>query len=217
MIQDQLEKAAKANEKERMEIIRELANRPDEALQPALDTFTLPQKHLWEVAAQVIRTIGYPKNAPAIPSLVAYVGNSNAPGWEMAVETLVDLGAPIVVPSLIASLWEKDRHQYWETDVEGISLMLSQVNREFAVMCGPTIVYLLSQPNSLSSQDLDQGFLLDVLEKIGPPSINYAIPVLIDIAKKEGTSRIGRQASALITSFSKQDLNPYSLLLPTIE
>lgn len=217
MIQGQLGKAAHSSENERVEIIQELANHPDEALHAALEALALPQKNLWEVAVEVIRAIGYPKNALAIPSLVALAGNSNAPGWEMVVKTLGDLSASITVPHIIAYLLTKDQHQFWEDDVEGICLMLSHLNRAFAIKCGPTIAYILGQTNIHASQDLDRGFLLDVLEKIGSPHAQYALPALIDLAKKEGASRIGKQARALIASFSKQILHPYRHLLPAIE
>lgn len=217
MFEDQLEIAARSDEKERILIINELIKQPDEALQAALNILARPLKHVWAVAVQIIHAIGYPKNAPAIPSLVAYVGNSNAPGWESAVETLVDLGAPIVVPYLIAYLWEKDRHQFWGDDVEGICLMLVQANREFARMCGPTIIYILSQNNSISSNELDKGFLLDVLEKISSVDIEYAMPILIDLVKQEGASKIGDQARKLLASFSEQIIDTYRLILPSTE
>lgn len=95
MIREQLEKAAQSGENERIAIVREIAKNSDEALQGALDALAHSQKLVWEVAIELIRAIGYPKNALALPSLVAYVGNSNAPGWEMAVKTLDDLNASI--------------------------------------------------------------------------------------------------------------------------
>lgn len=221
MIQDQLEKAADSNVSERMEIIRDLVNQPDIALQGALDVFTRPhkrpQKHLWEVAVQVIRAVGYPRNASAIPLLVDLVGNMNAPGWEMAVETLDELGATLVVPYLIVYLWDKGRHQYWGDDVEGICLMLSNVNREFAAMCGPTIVYILDQETSTATHDLDKGFLLDVLEKIGADCGEYALPTLISLLQKEETYDLKMRIHRLIASFGKESLKPYLLILDMIK
>lgn len=212
MIQDQLEKAAHSNESDRAKIISEIANQPD-ALQGSLYVFTRPLKHLWEVAVQVIRAVGYPKNASAIPSLVDFAGNMNAPGWETAVETLAELGAPIVVPYVIVYLWDKERHQYWGDDVEGICLMLSSVNREFAVMCGPTIVYLLGQEAPISPHDLDKSFLLDVLEKIGADCGEYALPTLISLLQEKETRDLSPRIRRLIGSFDKELLEPYRLVL----
>lgn len=216
-MQEQLEKAARSGENERAEIIRALANTPDEALQGALDALAHSQKLVWEVAIELIRAIGYPKNALAISSLVAYVGNSNAPGWEMAVKTLDDLNASITVPYIIAYLLEKDQHQFWEDDVEGICLMLSRINKEVTKRCGPTIAYILGQASIHPSPDLDRGFLVEVLERIGSPDVHYALPALIDLANQEGASNIGRRARAFITSFSKQALEPYRQRLSTLE
>ena len=216
MMQDQLEKAAHSNESDRAKIISEIVNQPD-ALQGSLYVFTRPLKHLWGVAVQVIRAIGYPKNASAIPSLVNFAGNMNAPGWEAAVETLDELGAPFVVPYLLAYLWDKERHQYWGYDVEGICLMLSSVNREFAVMCGPTIAYLLSQEASTDPHDLDKGFLLDVLEKIGADCGEYALPTLISLLQREETYDLRTRIHRLIASFDKELLEPYRLVLDAVK
>ncbi len=65
-------------------------------------------------------------------------------------------------------------------------------------------------------EDLDKGFLLDVLEKIGPESVTYALPTLIDLASREGTSEVGKQTWRLIQSFSKEALEPYKFLLDSI-
>ena len=92
--------------------------------------------------------------------------------------------------------------------------MLARVGREYALACVPAVAYLLSQ--NIPPHELDPWYLLLVLEKIRPTCAAYALPVLIDFVKKEGTSKVDRQAYSLITSFEKEALEPYHYLLPAL-
>jgi hypothetical protein len=75
MFETQLEKAAFSHKEERARMIQGLANHPDETLDAAIQILHHPKKVSWEVATQVIRAIGYPRNAEAIPTLIAHVGD----------------------------------------------------------------------------------------------------------------------------------------------
>jgi hypothetical protein len=91
--------------------------------------------------------------------------------------------------------------------------MLCQVERTFALQCGPALAHLLSREDLPPDRDLDRGFLLDVLEKIGPDCAEYALPVLIDFISKEGNTTNGMQALRLVRSFDQQILERYQYVL----
>jgi hypothetical protein len=171
MIEVQLDNASRSTAIERAQIVRRLAAQPDETIDAVIHILNSPKKKLWEIAVQVISTIGYPRNARAIPILIAHVGDQNSLAWQEAVEALIDIGIYVVVPYLIFELWDKPHHEYWGADVEGICSMLCVVDREYAVRCGPMITYILSCDISPPGE-LDKGFLLQVLEKIGNDCAN---------------------------------------------
>ncbi len=214
MLEAQLDEAASSNESVRTRIIAELAAHPEETLGPVLHTLRQRPDSRWEVALQVIRVMGYPQNAPALPTLVALVTDRNAFGWWEIIETLTDIGPQVVVPHLVRYLWQKDQNPYWGDDVESLCAMLSQVDRVYAVLCGPMIAHILGRDDLPPPRDLDTSFILDVLEKVGPDCAEYALPSLLHLLQKEGASDIAKQVSRLISSFDKETLEPYTLLLP---
>lgn len=213
MFEDLLEEARHADERRRDTIVRELASHPDDTLEAVIKVLNRPMKAHWRTAVQVIHTIGYPRNAKAIPTLIAHVGDQNSLAWDEAVQALVDMGAEAVVPYLIESLWEKKDHQYWGADVEGICSMLCLVDGAFAFQCGPIIVYILGQDILTAPDALDKSFLLNVLEKIGAKCAEYALPTLVGLISKEASSPVAQQAIRLINSFDERMLGPYQMLL----
>ncbi|HVB21444.1 MAG TPA: HEAT repeat domain-containing protein [Ktedonobacteraceae bacterium] len=215
-IEGVLEAAAYAETDQRKQLLNEIAIFPDEALSVAFKILRSMNRRLWRVAIEVIHTIGYPQNAEAILWMIARVEDRNFLAREEAIQTLLDMGPTVVVPYLILEMWDAKRHQYWGADVEGICGMLTIVDRAYAVACGPTLVYILGRSDLPPDEDLDKGFLLDVLEKIGPESVTYALPTLIDLVSREGTSEVGKQAQRLILSFGKEALEPYKFLLASI-
>lgn len=215
MIEAQLKEAVQADEQQKVRIIRELTSHPDETLEAIIQILRHPGA-LGKIAIEIVRTIGYPRNESAIPILLGHVKDKNSYIWEEAVQTLADIGPDVVVPYLIQSIWDRTSHVYWDDDVEGMCLMLTTLDRAYAVACGPTLVYILGRSDLPPDRDLDKGFLLDVLEKIGPDNVIYALPTLIDLASREGTSDVGKQARRLIQSFSEEALEPYKFLLDAI-
>ncbi len=214
MLEAQLEQAASSSKQVKERIIHELASQPNDGLEVALQVLNYPKKPLWEVAVQLIRAIGYPKNARAIPTLIAHVGDLNSLAWQEAVEALVEMGSQVVVPYLIQDLWERNRHQYWGADVEGICTMLCQVDKEYAVQCGPTIAYLLGRTDL--PDNLDGSLLLDVLQKVGPDCAEYALPTLIDLVHHQERSELHSQIKELISSFAHEALEPYKYVLASV-
>lgn len=123
------------------------------------------------------------------------------------------MGPQVVVPHLLLDFWQRDRIQYWGDHLEGICFMLCQVERTFALQCGPALAHLLGREDLPPERDLDRGFLLDVLEKIGPDCAEYALPVLIDFIDKEANTTNVMQALRLVQSFDQQIRERYQYVL----
>ncbi len=212
MIESQFDEAASADEQERKRIISELASHPDETLNVAKQILDGPFKSRWLVAVQVIRAIGYPSNASALPQLIGQVSDINSAAWQEAVQTLVDMGKDVVVPHLIQAIWDRGRtNPYWAPAMEDICSMLLSVDRDYAVQCGPTIAYLLGDKQLPAN--LDRSLFLDVLQKISPDCAVYALPSLIDLVHTQETSELHNQIKKLIASFPNKALEPYKYLL----
>lgn len=211
MVFHELSFTTNIQEKERL--IHELAQHPQETLGEAMRALGSLPKSRWKVAAQVIRAIGYPHNAAALPLLMGHISDPNWPGWGEVVKTLEEMGPEVVVPYILLDFWQRDRVQYWDQHIESICSMLSQVERTFALQCGPALAHLLGRDDLPPDRDLDRSFLLDVLEKIGPDCAEYAMPVLVDFIGKEGNSSSGMQALRLVQSFDQQILERYQYVL----
>lgn len=208
----ELNKAAHADQETQAQIIHDLASRPDEVFAVLYDTLDVPPRASWQAAIAVLQAIGSPRNHLAIPRLLEYIVDLNSPAARQARQALAEMGTEPVVPYLIERLLDESRSgKVWFEAIAGICSMLVDVERDFAALCGPTIASLLVRQISIG--ELDPGYLLDVLEKIGSDCATYALPALIQLVKTEGTSEIGQQARTLITSFEQEALAPYKYLL----
>lgn len=216
MIIPKLNEATFSDEQTRERIIGELASQPEETLDALLEVLKFPPKGRWPVAFQVIRAIGYPRNAVAIPALIDQISDLNSPARDEAIQALAEMGTQVVVPHLIKAILDRSqKREYWLDAIAGICSMLRAVEVEYAIRCGPVITYLLGQ--GIPPSELDPWYLLIVLEKIGPECAEYALPTLIDIVSREGASEIGQQAWNLIASFDEQVREPYKLLLAALQ
>lgn len=106
-------------------------------------------------AIELLQALGYPRNAPALPSLVVYLGDPNRLGWEEAVQILEKMDIQVVADQLIYYfLGKQDR--YWAGDIEGLCLLLSEVQIPLASLCEPALSYVLSRqdlPEELDTED----------------------------------------------------------------
>jgi hypothetical protein len=208
----ELNRATHADQETRTQITRALASHPDEVFAVLYDALETPPRGYWQVAVDVIQAIGTPRNLLAIPRLLDHIVDLNSPVARQARQALAEMGTEPVVPYLIEKLLDKNRSgNSWFEAIAGICSMLGDVERDFAVLCGPAIASLLVQQFPVG--ELDPGYLLDVLEKIGPECAVYALPSLIRVVKAEGNSEIGQQARALIVSFNQEVVAPYKYLL----
>lgn len=214
-----LEQAFHAEPSQRIRILNKLADFPKETLRIAFKILQGTNRQLWQIAIQVIRTIGYPRNTEAALWMIARVEDKNYLAWEEAVQTLLEMGPNVVVPYLILEMLDAGRHQYWGEDLEGICIMLSMntVEQEYAKQCGPALVSLASRYDLFSPEEFGREYALDVLEKIGPECATYALPMLIHLIRTEGDSNTCQQARHLIATFDQRIKEPYKLILASLE
>jgi hypothetical protein len=221
MLEEKLREAALADDHTRERIIRDLASYTDEILPALIHRLRSgPKGGTERMAARVIHAIGYPRNQSAIPALIERVEDLNAPVWNEAMQTLLDMPAEAVVPAVIQVLLDRGQHVlYWEEAVDGMRAMITSAgaNRDLALRCGPVIAHLLSQESLASDRDFDFGYLLDVLKMIGEECAFYALPALIGFVQREGTSELGQEARELIASFNPALLEPYQYVLPLLD
>src|SRR5215472_12890417 len=120
MLEEKLREASLADEQTREQIICELASQPDETLPALIHRLQSgPKGGTERMAARVIHAIGYPRNQSAIPALIERVEDLNAPVWNEAIQTLLDMPAEAVVPAVIQVLLDRGKHVlYWEEAVD---------------------------------------------------------------------------------------------------
>src|SRR5215469_14463425 len=171
MLEEKLREAALADEHTREHIIGDLASHADEILPALIHRLRSGSKGGAErMAARAIHAIGYPRNQSAIPALIERVEDLNAPVWNEAMQTLLDMPAEAVAPAVIQVLLDRGKHVlYWGEAVNGMCAMMARAgaSRDLALRCGPVIAYLLSHESLASESDLERLYPLDVLKKIG--------------------------------------------------
>lgn len=209
---DKLRAALDGDEQTRERIIGDLAAHPDEVRDQMSRGFH--DKHAARVLIPVFSALGYPANTDLIPWLVAEV-DRNSPAWREVVQAVDKLGAHVIVPYVVQKLWErKVRDPDWGYDVESICALLLELDRTFALGCGPAIAYLLSL--GANPTELDPMFLMDVLERIGSSGAAYALPHLLAVAQQHPLSSISSQALKLINSYPATMRQPYERILAEV-
>ena len=214
-----LQQAIVSDDEKRANIIRELTRYPDEVLLVAIDVLSTSPKSLWSLTTQIIRQIGYPKNATAIPVLIEHVADANSPARRDAIVALLEMDVHVVGSAFIDALLDQGQNdEFWVETVQGIcSMLVDQAPYALAVLCGQTIAYLLSQP-SLFNGELEDTFplLFAVLQRIGSPCGVYAMPLFLSFML--GNSLYGDKEAVwtLLQSCSDEVKAPYQHTLKRI-
>lgn len=210
-IQTRLQEGVGADEKMRDRIIRELADNADEMLNALVTVIALPKKYdglVVELALRTIRTIGYPRNAPALRWVVNLAVDQDASGREEAIRALQDIDTGAVIPYLLGTLVNNcEDNLRWSQIVHGVcKIVLKQ--QEWALACGPAIAHILAQYEQNPGTLLDPTLLLGVLEQL-TPTCTYAIPVLYSLAIREKENEIGQKAYQVLLLFGEDDMKYY--------
>src|SRR5260221_6236974 len=97
MLQQLLDEALLAtrlgNKPKADQLIHQLADASDEAVDVPVKTLHQPGKARQALAIQALHLIGYPKNEPAIPELIYHICDPNLPRLSEAGETLTEMRA----------------------------------------------------------------------------------------------------------------------------
>lgn len=220
-----LDEITNAQQDERDRLVRELANSAQEVLPVVLETLATGPKSRWRAAVQVIRAIGYPRNAQTILTLLQQVSDGNSPAWQEAAETLGEMEVLLVAQHLIALLWDRGKAEAsWVEALQGMSSMLAHISPEFARFCAPTAAFLLSQEELFQRfPDLDPWYLISILMRVGPEETAYALPALADwvvrLAQSEDDydKETGQEIRSFIASFSQEAKERYQQVLVRLE
>lgn len=215
MLESDFAAAAQTSGSARDELVRSIASHEDEALALATRTLRTPPQTRWDVALRIIRQVGYPRNREALPAVVEHLADPNWIGWDQAVGILTDADRAVAVRYLVRALLNRDSDpEHWPDMVEGICAMLCNVDRVYASLCAPSVVFVLTQ--AICSGTPDPSWLMDVLRHAGSKSYSFAVPALIALVGKEGETELGLEAQSLIQSLELADLDPYTFLLDDV-
>lgn len=198
--------------------IRELAAQSQEVLPALISIFNTLGDFEKAIAIRVLRAIGYPKNAAAIPQVVDALAAQNTFASNEAYQAVREIGLPeIIVPYFIEYLWGKGKNKQTIDWIDGVASLCSSLlglGIEYIRMCAPVIVYL----NSLDlSEEFDRTFLLDVIEELSPTESSYAIPSLISLLHPKKETVLGKyakeQAKKLLERYPASLLASYKRIL----
>jgi HEAT repeat protein len=151
--------------------IRRLVQLGSAVLVYLLPILRRPEKKRWHNIVQVIRRIGYPANAPAIPALLEHLQDINWPGAFAAVDTLAEIGEPII-PHVREVLREHGNDEMW---MLGISYLLERMDPVLIAPLTPELLHLLEVGSE--ENGLDEAVMVP-LGRIGSPAEDAAIPLL---------------------------------------
>lgn len=203
------------------ERIRQLAAMPDEAMPVLLHAFEEGEKFRVTVVCTVIRAIGYPKNAAAIPYLLYYLGDANFPGGTDVLGSLNEIEPMVLLPSLIRVLLKQEpavpyngSERDWEAMVTGCCYYLRRCPDQMVLQhCAPAVNFALCSALSRHPEQ-DKGYLyliIDIIEKIGHPT--YFLPGLVLLAKVQNGTKLGNRAYHLVRSFADEQKRAYRSII----
>ncbi len=208
MIEKVLETAMNLDEAERTALFAQLADTPESSLEELAKILQRPLKYLWPITLQAIRAIGYPHNASLLSVVTEHLVDGNWPGWQDAINILVDVDPATVASMFIAILLDLGRkREMWNGDVEGICAALPHMKKEYSILCVPSLLFVLSIKGGLDEPD--PYFLLRVLEHAEVYHYSYALPVFIYMSIDARQEEIRTYAKSIIKQFSNQDLALY--------
>ena len=199
------------------ERIHQLAAMPDEAMPVLLHAFEEGEKFRVTVVCTVIRAIGYPKNAAAIPYLLYYLGDANFPGGIDVLGSLNEIEPMALLPSLIRVLLKQEptipyngSERAWEFMMTGCCYYLRRCPDQTVLQhCAPAVNFALCSALS-RHPDQDKGYMyliLDIIEKVGP--LVYFLPALVLLAKVQNGTQLGTRSHQLVRSFAEEQQRPY--------
>jgi hypothetical protein len=194
-------------------LVQRLAQSPDEVMDFLLYVLGKPLKEWWEIAVLTISTIGYPKNAVAIPQLMWTASDPNVPGAREALDCLEAIEARAIALYFVAALFapESDRrYPGWLN----ICSLLRCMDRRYLLPCGPALAHQIVVRGELKTWQVRN--VLELLEEIGIDCAIYAMPALIEMIKQTKDTAITERTWHLMDSFPQEQLEPYSRVMASL-
>lgn len=201
--------------------IHQLAAVPEQAMPVLIHALENADKLDKATAFDVIRVIGYPQNAAAIPYMFYFLSDPNFPGGGDVIGALREIDAGVLLPSITRILLKQEPPFYynenekdWEDLVAGCCYYLRDyADQQVAQRCSLAINFYLSYALATypSRKSGPLYLIVGIIEKVGCPE--YFLPALVLLAKEQGENKIGQRVQRLLLSFTDEQLAPYRFLL----
>lgn len=113
--------------------MQNLANKPLARLgKPAVDALLekmpiLLNSRLHYVGAHVFARVGYPMNSKALEFMVADVSNINSPSYEISLNALLKIGAPVLPVVEDALEYYRRDSEEWKLEIESLEDIKKQI------------------------------------------------------------------------------------------
>lgn len=207
-------------------ILQLFRQKPNETVPLLLRAIEESDKVDGATAIDILGMIGHPENKAAIPTMVGFLGaDINDPRYLSTCDALFQMEPDVTVLHIIRALLDKGAPYHivrsvnetsWAEDVAGICWTISArtdlVDQAYALRCCPAVNALLLQADPAWATDFCLSALLSVIERAGE-TVDYVIPSLIELIKRDPENKIGKRARQLLTTFKPETLGDYTLLL----
>jgi hypothetical protein len=154
---------------------------------------------------KVLLFMGYPANRSAIHFMVSQVSWSNSPGWDDTLETLINIGEP-VIPAVRQALrfYRRDLYEY-SIEIQGLCVLLENLDVPVIEPLVPDLLQLLEAGTDVNHAD---EYVLWPLRKIGSPRADAAIPILGKIIASQRREHTRKVAIEALKDFDPDAVRP---------
>lgn len=175
LIRKQLQALSAAHTTEEIDLVVDQISNIGEAAIPELLQYAMtlyPWHRKLTVLMRIFQKMGYPANRSAIRVMVGETSNINSSGWEIALNTIKEIGGP-AIPEVQAAL------RFYAQDLDTYNLEIQGLATLLELMDSPTIDSLLPDLLTLLEAGTDENhvdeYALWPLRKIGSPKADVAL------------------------------------------
>jgi hypothetical protein len=200
------------SDEERDQIIITIARIGEVAIPELLQyAKTLYRKPSWRMdIIKIFRLMGYPTNKYAIPWIVSLASNINSPGWDIALETLKEIGSPAIPKIREAIKYYSDDYVESIGEIQGLCILLKQMGSPIIDPLLPELITLLEAGTDEAGTD---EYALLAIRKIGSPKADTAIPIIGRIIASQREPFYRKSSIEALEDFDPSAIRP---LLPIL-
>lgn len=175
-----------------------------------LETLQTGSKDEFEIAALVMRDIGYPANAEAVRYLLDDFLYGMSPSENVSMEAVLHMPSEFLIPYLIEVLWARQNELRWRQLADGVIYLLGDKMSDTlsACLCLPVLCALILQDRC---PRMDSA--LKCFDRVLPKDRAYALPTLLYLLSQESDPGLRSKAWALIKDYPADLVQPYRLVL----